>query len=115
MIVRRCALPMNDRDLYAGLVRLHVLHHAAAAAIYGQEMIDELAHHGYQLSPGTLYPLLHGLEKKGYLTSVHMRVGKIGRRMYRITPQGRRALTGAKRKVRELFGELFQAPTETSP
>ena len=102
---------MNDRDLYAGLIRLHVLHHAADAAIYGQEMIEELGRHGYQLSPGTLYPILHRLEKKGYLRSAHTRSGKVGRRMYRITPQGRRALTGAKRKVRELFGELLHEST----
>ncbi len=98
---------MDDRDLYAGLIRLHVLHHAAEAPLYGQEMMDELAHHGYELSPGTLYPILHGLEKKGYLASSRARAGKVGRRMYRITARGRRALTGAKRKVRELFGELF--------
>lgn len=100
---------MDDRDLYAGLIRLHVLHHAAMAPIYGQEMIEELAHHGYQLSPGTLYPILHALEKKGYLTSLQTRVGRVGRRMYRVTPKGRRALAGAKRKVHELFGELFHA------
>lgn len=105
---------MDDRDLYAGLIRLHLLHHAAEAPIYGQAMIDELAHHGYQLSPGTLYPVLHGLEKKGYLTSTQITTGKLNRRFYRITPQGRRALTGAKRKVRELFGELFhETPTNT--
>ncbi len=98
---------MNDRDLYAGLIRLHVLHHASLGPIYGQEMIDELAEHGYQLSPGTLYPLLHGLEKKGYLASVLMQTGKVGRRMYKMTPQGRRAFTAAKNKVQELFGELF--------
>ena len=98
---------MNDRDLYAGLIRLHVLHHAADAPTYGQKMIEELGHHGYQISPGTLYPILHGLEKKGYLTSAQTRNGKVGRRVYRITRQGRRALAGAKRKVRELFGELF--------
>lgn len=98
---------MDDRDLYGGLVRLHVLHHAAEAPIYGQEMIDELAHHGYQLSPGTLYPILHALEKKGYLSSAKVQAGKTNRRFYRITPLGRRALTGAKRKVKELFGELF--------
>ncbi|TAM61514.1 MAG: PadR family transcriptional regulator [Rhodanobacter sp.] len=70
-------------------------------------MIDELAYHGYQLSPGTLYPVLHGLEKKGHLTSTQIRTGKLNRRFYRITPQGRRALASAKRKVQELFGELF--------
>lgn len=100
-------MAMDDRELYAGLIRLHVLHHAAESPVYGQEMIDELAHHGYQLSPGTLYPILHSLQKKGYLTSEQVRVGKVGRRIYEITPEGKRALEGAKRKVQELFGELF--------
>jgi PadR family transcriptional regulator PadR len=103
---------MNDRDLYAGLIRLHVLHHAAEEPIYGQEMIDELARHGYELSPGTIYPILHALEKKGYLASVQIQKGKLGRRVYRITPPGRRALTAAKRKVQELFGELFHESTK---
>lgn len=103
---------MDDRDLYAGLIRLHVLHHAAEAPIYGQAMIEELGRHGYQLSPGTLYPILHGLEKKGYLASAQSRAGRVSRRMYRITPQGRRVLASAKRKVRELFGELFHDASE---
>ncbi|RQP93445.1 PadR family transcriptional regulator, partial [Burkholderia stagnalis] len=93
---------------YVGLVRLHVLHHATKEAVYGQAMIEELARHGYKLNPGTLYPLLHGLEKKGYLKSTLERSGRSGRRVYRATPTGRRALTSAKHKVRELFGELFE-------
>jgi DNA-binding PadR family transcriptional regulator len=60
---------MHDRDLYSGLIRLHVLHHAAEEPIFGLGMVEELARHGYRISPGTLYPLLHGLEKKGYLRS----------------------------------------------
>jgi len=32
-------------------------------------MAEELARHGYRISLGTLYPLLHGLEKKGYVRS----------------------------------------------
>ena len=56
-----------DRDLYSGLIRLHVLHHAVEGPIFGLGMIEELGRHGYRISPGTLYPLLQGLEKKGYL------------------------------------------------
>lgn len=56
---------------------------------------------------GTLYPMLHGLEKKGYLTSRHERTGRRERRVYEITEQGRIALADAKTKVRELFGELI--------
>lgn len=99
---------MTDRDLYGGLIHLHLLHHAAARPIYGFSMIEELAEHGYRLSPGTLYPILHGLEKKGYLRSAERRVGRTARRMYQITPSGDRALADAKRKVLELFGEMFR-------
>jgi DNA-binding PadR family transcriptional regulator len=97
-----------DRDLYSGLIRLHVLHHAAEEPIFGLGMVEELARHGYKISPGTLYPLLRGLEKKGYLRSWDERDGKSGRKMFRATPAGRRALESAKQKVRELFGELIE-------
>ena len=82
--------------------------------IYGQAMIDELARHGYRLSAGTLYPILRGGERKDYLVSAPMREGRSGRRCYRITPLGRRALRTAQRKVDALFGELFrEAAQET--
>ena len=99
---------MLDRELYGGLVRLHILHHAAEEPIFGLGIIAELARHGYALSPGTLYPVLHGLERKGYLRSSKKAVaGKI-RRVYRATARGRKALGAARLKVRELFGEMFE-------
>ena len=97
-----------DRDLYSGLMRLHILHHAAEEPIFGLGMAEELARHGYRISPGTLYPLLHGLEKKGYLRAYEERNGKSRRTVYRATPLGRKALAAAKNKVRELFGELIE-------
>jgi PadR family transcriptional regulator PadR len=97
-----------DRDLYSGLIRLHVLHHAAKEPIFGLGMIEELARHGYRISPGSLYPLLHGLEKKGYLHSSEQRNGKSLRKVYRATPLGRKALRAANNKVRELFRELIE-------
>lgn len=102
----------DDRFLYAGLIRLHVLHHAVKEPVYGLAMIEELARHGYKLSAGTLYPILHGLEERGYLTSTEERSGSVARRVYRATGSGREALAGAKLKVRELFGELFEDETE---
>ena len=99
---------MEDKDLYSGLIRLHVLHHACEGEVFGLGMIEELARHGYKMSPGTMYPILHGLEKRGYLTSTEFRSGKIGRRFYQATPAGRKALRAAKQKVRELFGELIK-------
>lgn len=97
-----------DRDLYSGLIRLHILHHAAEEPIFGLGMAEELARHGYRISPGTLYPLLHGLEKKGYLRATEVRNGKSRRNVYRATALGRKALAGARQKVRELFGELIE-------
>lgn len=97
-----------DRDLYSGLIRLHVLHHAVKEPVFGLGMIEELARHGYKISPGSLYPLLQGLEKKGYLKSLEQRNGKSLRRVYRATPLGRKALIASKSKVLELFHELIE-------
>jgi PadR family transcriptional regulator PadR len=99
---------MTDFDLLSGLIRLHVLYHAAREPIFGLEMIRELRRHGYAVSPGTLYPVLHGMEKRGYLRSTKKLIGGRYRRVYRATPLGRRALAEARAKVRELFGELFE-------
>jgi DNA-binding PadR family transcriptional regulator len=98
----------SDQELSRDLIRLHILHHASKAGVFGFWFIEELARHGYKLSPGTLYPILHGLEKKGYLRSSNRRLGKSLRRVYRATPLGRKALASAKRRVTELFGELFE-------
>jgi DNA-binding PadR family transcriptional regulator len=99
----------TDKDLYSGLIRLHVLHHAAEHPIYGSWMIEELREHGYEISPGTLYPMLHGLARKEYLKVRQEGPGKRARRFYTITKQGRAALADAKGKVRGLFGELFES------
>ena len=99
---------LDDRDLYSGLIRLHVLHHAVEEPVFGLGMVEELGRHGYRISPGTLYPVLHGLEKKGYLRSTEIRNGKSLRKVYRATPLGRKALNSAKSKVRELFHELIE-------
>jgi len=69
-------------------------------------MLEELERHGYKISPGTLYPLLHGLEQKGYLRSWEERDGRSRRRVFRATPKGRQALLAGKRKIRELFAEI---------
>ncbi|MDJ0956879.1 MAG: PadR family transcriptional regulator [Arenicellales bacterium] len=97
----------GDKDLYSGLIRLHVLHHAAEKPIYGAWMIEELRHHGYEISPGTLYPMLHALTRKGYLKFRQEGPSRRARRIYTITPKGRAAVADAKKKVRELFSELF--------
>jgi len=99
---------IEHQELLAGLIRLHILHHAAEGELYGHWMIKELGRHGYRVSPGTLYPMLHALERKGYLRSKAQGVGRRARRIYRATRKGREALRLAKGKVRELFGELIE-------
>jgi PadR family transcriptional regulator PadR len=98
----------ESRVLYSGMIRLHILYHACKGSIFGLEMIEELGRHGYKLSPGMLYPLLHGLESRGLLYSSEKKVGRVRRRLYRATPAGRKALRAAKEKVRELFSELLE-------
>jgi PadR family transcriptional regulator PadR len=104
----------GHRELYSGFIRLHVLYHASQEPIFGLEMIEELARHGYRLSPGTMYPLLHGLEKKGLLRSTRTGPRPNSRLVYRATTAGHAALAVAKDKVRELFGELFEDAMNTS-
>jgi PadR family transcriptional regulator, regulatory protein PadR len=99
---------MQYQELLAGLVRLHILHHAAEGEVYGVWIIEELARHGYRLSPGTLYPMLHAMERKGYLRSRQKKTGRSIRRLYRATPLGGKALGVAKEKLRELVGELVE-------
>jgi DNA-binding PadR family transcriptional regulator len=98
----------DSQDLYAGLIRLHILHHACEAPIFGLGIIEELQRHGYRLSAGTLYPMLHGLERKGYLRSQVVGAGRRSRRFYVATRKGSAAMRKAKGKVKELFGELFE-------
>jgi DNA-binding PadR family transcriptional regulator len=99
---------MADQELYSGLIRLHVLYHAARGPIFGLGMMKELERHGYRVGPGTFYPLLHRMEEKGYLRSrEQLAAGKI-RRSYEATAAGKRALEKAKAKVRELFDEIFE-------
>jgi len=99
---------MDHKDILSGFIRLHILHHAAKHEIYGQWMIEELAHHGYSLSPGTLYPMLHALEKRGYLSSRKEPMGRTFRRLYRATDEGRAALEIGRSKLRELFREVVE-------
>jgi PadR family transcriptional regulator, regulatory protein PadR len=71
-------------------------------------MMEELKHHGYRIGPGTLYPLLHGMERNGLLVSELMNVGGRRRRVYKLTRAGKNALEHARAKVDELREELHQ-------
>lgn len=96
------------RDVFLAFVRVHILHHAAKESIFGLEMIEELGRHGYKLSPGTLYPILHGLEESGFLSSSAKVVEGKTRKYYKATAKGRRMLADAKEKINELVGEVLK-------
>ena len=96
------------RDVFLSFVRVHILHHAAKGRIFGLEMIDELRRHGYALSPGTLYPILHGLEQSGLLKCEQEVVGGKMRKYYTATAKGRRMLGEVRKKIQELVGELLE-------
>ena len=98
---------MTVSEFSRGAVRLHILHHAAGGEIHGAWMSQELARHGYQISPGTLYPTLHKMEAEGLLRSTQQVVAGRARRSYRATAAGRRTLDQAKQQLRELARELL--------
>jgi DNA-binding PadR family transcriptional regulator len=95
------------RHLYLGFIRLHVLYHADKEPICGVELIEELRRHGYDVGPGTLYPLLHQLQDAGHLTSTNEIVDGKRRKNLRITARGRRLLAQARGQLRELAAELL--------
>jgi DNA-binding PadR family transcriptional regulator len=96
------------RDFLRGAVRLHVLHHAAEGDLHGAWVSGELARHGYEISPGTLYPTLHRMEDEGLLSSRHEVVDGRRRRVYRATEQGRAVLEAMRVALRELAEEVLK-------
>jgi DNA-binding PadR family transcriptional regulator len=95
------------RNIFLGFIRIHILHHASEGEIFGVEMMDELRRHGYSISSGTLYPILHSLEEDGYLTRRDEVVSGKVRKYYRITEKGINALEDAKKKIQELTEEVM--------
>ena len=96
------------KDFFLGFIKIHILYHASREPIYGAEISEELARHGYRLSPGTLYPTLHRLEKDDYLKRRPSVVGGKVRHYYVITDRGRAALNEARSKIRELVTEVIE-------
>jgi DNA-binding PadR family transcriptional regulator len=96
------------RDVFLAFVRVHVLHHAAEGPVFGLDMMEELRHHGYAISPGTIYPILHGLQNAGCLRSKHEVVDGKRRKYYVATAKGRRALVEVRKKIQELVDEVLE-------
>lgn len=101
------------RDFFLGFVKIHILHHAEQEPVYGLALIEELRHHGYELSPGTLYPILHQLEARGYLLPEERVVGGKVRKYYSITTLGSEALVEARQKIQELVAEVLEGDGPT--
>ncbi len=96
------------RHFFGGFVRMHILYHAAKEPIWGAEIIEELGRHGYKLSPGTLYPILHQLEAAGHLKASTTVVAGKRRKNYVITKSGRKVLQEARLRLRELVSEVLE-------
>jgi PadR family transcriptional regulator, regulatory protein PadR len=96
-----------QREILLGFWKIHILHHAAERPIIGQWMIRELRRHGYEISPGTIYPLLARLEKRGWLKcKTDLNRGLKDKKEYSLTEKGHGALTILKTQVRELYREV---------
>ena len=101
---------MNDplgREVLLAFWKAHVLHHAASRPVYGLWLIEELAEHGYRLSPGTLYPLLARMERNGWLRAEPGERPN-ARKNYRITREGRRVLHALRGHIEELHREVVR-------
>lgn len=95
-----------QREILLGLWKVHILHHAAEGPVVGRWMLQELRRHGYEVSPGTLYPLLHRMERLGWLRCEGAQgAGPKARRPLRATARGREVLAAALRQVAELRAE----------
>jgi PadR family transcriptional regulator, regulatory protein PadR len=99
------------REILLAFWKVHILHHAQEDPIYGQWILEELRRHGFDVSPGTLYPLLNRLAAQGWLrlviTADNKRSPK-ARRNYVLTAKGASRLTALRRQVDELHREVVR-------
>lgn len=97
-----------EREVLLGFWKIHILHHASEEPLHGQWMLTELREHGYEISPGTLYPLLQRMERLGWLKSKsNPRRGR-ARKDYRLTAQGRKVLEVLREQITELYDEVVR-------
>lgn len=94
------------RKIFNGLIYIHILHHGNDDKFYGSWMIEELKEHGYNMSPGTLYPILKNMVEEGLLEKEDVNVnGKI-RKYYRTTSDGAKLLNELRVNLRILVDEI---------
>jgi DNA-binding PadR family transcriptional regulator len=98
---------MYERKILLGFIRVHILHHATEdEGVYGTWMMEELRRHGYNISCGTLYPILHEMHKSGMLSMKKVKVNGRIRKVYRTTAQGKKTFEYLKGFVKELSREV---------
>ena len=88
-----------DRSLVSGSTSMLILKLLEGKDMYGYEMIEALrekSNNVFELKAGTLYPLLHGMEEKGYLGSCEQEEGGKIRKYYSITKEGKKILKQKK-------------------
>jgi PadR family transcriptional regulator PadR len=96
-----------EREVLLAFWKVHILHHAGEQGVYGQWMLEELRHHGYRLSPGTLYPMLARMARHGWLRAVEPKRSRAAR-VYRLTPRGRKVLNDVLASLDELYREVSE-------
>jgi DNA-binding PadR family transcriptional regulator len=107
--MRRVGVGSNLVNTFASFVEVHILHHALEHPVYGLWLIEELGEHGYKISPGTLYPILHSLEEAALLRTRNVVLNGKTRKYYSITAKGKKHLRKAKVQLSELINEVFDA------
>lgn len=105
-----------QREILLGFWKIHILHHAGQGPVVGQWMIQELRHHGYDVSPGTVYPMLSRLEAHGWLASKKdPDGGPRARKEYSLTEAGGDALAFLKIQIEELYQEVAAEQRRSEP
>lgn len=96
------------KEILLAFWKVHILHHASLHPIYGQWMLRELRRHDFDLSPGTLYPLLERMAAHGWLRAAPRAPStpRTARREYVLTAKGAEELATLRRSVAELNREI---------
>jgi DNA-binding PadR family transcriptional regulator len=98
-----------QREILLGFWKVHILHHAGEEPLCGQWMLTELRRHGYEISPGTLYPMLNRMQRLGWLKAKSdPEGGRRARKDYRLTREGRRVLETVRGHIKELHREVME-------
>ena len=102
-----------EREILLSFWKVHILHHAESQPVFGQWVIRELRRHGYEVSPGTIYPLLNRMEVRGWLDlKVDPDGGPRARKEYSLTKKGKDVLAVLRGQVEELYREVVLGEEE---